>query len=193
MFWSAVLPFFVTSGLLFVAIMVATAIAPRKGWRRGRVLRQAIPASMIIFVPSCAVVMRATNAVRFGVGRYDDVGAIWDTRFKRWLPESATDIVLNKHRGGYDARYHIDRPSLDAWFDQCWENAREPAAPRTAPAVNKGFDPAVIEQRFGPHADRGPQNGTWVEYEGPRRSNWAGATTWFDEQSGVAYQDVGFW
>lgn len=193
MFWSAVLPFFVTVGVLFLTVVVATAVAPRMGWRRAPVFGWAIPLAMIAFVPSCTVVMKTTNAVRFGVGQYDDVGAIWDSPFKLWLPESATDIVLHKHRAGYDARFHIDRKSLDEWFDACWTNAKEPAAPRTEPTVDDDFDPAEIELRFGSLAGRAPQGATWVEYEGPRRSNWAGATTWFDEQSGVAYQDVAFW
>jgi hypothetical protein len=191
MFWSAVLPFFVTVGVLFLAVVAVTAAAPPMRWRA---LRRALPfLAVIAFVPLFLVIMKTTDAVRFGVGRYDGVGAIWDSPFKLWLPESATDIVLHKHINGYDARFHIDRQSLDQWFDACWTNAKEPAAPPTEPAVDDRFDPAEFEQRFGRLGDRVPQNGTWVEYEGPRRSNWAGATTWFDEQSGVAYQDVAFW
>jgi hypothetical protein len=175
-------------------VLVATFAAPRFGGSRLRVLGWSIVLAVVAFVPSCTVVMRAANFARLGVGHYDNVAAIWDTRFKRWLPEEATDIVLHKHIQGYDARFRIDQKSLDDWFDQCWANATEKARERTEPTVDRNFDPAEMEQRFGALADRNPQEAaTWVVYQGPERLNWAGATTWFDEESGVAYQDVGFW
>lgn len=193
MLWSLVLPFFITVVGLTLAVVVSTVLAPKIRWRRLPLFAYATLMAMVAFIPSCTVVMKVTNAVRLGVARYENYDAIWDRRFKRWLPEDATDIVLHKHIGGYDARFKIDRESLNAWFDRCWANAREKAAPREEPKLDMSFDPSRLENNFGDIGDSGPRNGRWVKYEGPRRLNWAGATTWFDENSGVAYQDVGFW
>lgn len=148
---------------------------------------------MVVFVPCYFVVYKATLAMRLGVGQYENYDAIWDPRFKRWLPEEATEIVSRNDIGGYEARFKIDRKSLDAWFDRCWTNAREKAVPREEPTVDVVFDPAEMEQAFGELGNHAPRDGVWIRYQGPRRSNWAGATTWFDEKSGVAYQQVGFW
>jgi hypothetical protein len=88
----------------------------------------------------------------------------------------------------------IDRKSLDAWFDRCWQFGKEYSVmPRQEPVVDPHFDPAEIEESFGEFGNPRPRNGTWLKFEGPERSNGAGATTWFDEGSGVAYQQVGFW
>jgi hypothetical protein len=193
MFWFIELPMLATSLILAVAVILATFAAPRFRWRRGRVLSWGMLLAMVAFVPSCTVVMTAANAVQLGVARYENTDAIWGERFKRWLPEEATDIVVRKRVQGYEARFKIDRKSLDAWFDRCWANAREKAEPRTEPALDDSFNPTEIEQGFGELGDARPRSGQWIMYEGPRRLNWAGATTWFDEESGVAYQDVGFW
>jgi hypothetical protein len=92
MLWSAVLPIVVTFWALVVAMVGATVAAPRVGWRRGRTFAWGLVLAVVAFVPSCTVVMHAANAVRLGVGHYDNVDAIWDLRFRRWLPESASDI-----------------------------------------------------------------------------------------------------
>ena len=195
MLWPVVLPFYVTSLLLAAAVILATIAAPKVGWKRGRVFGWGAMLGIVAFVPSCTVVMKAANAVRLGVGHYENCDAIWDRRFKRWLPNEATDITLQTHMGGYCARFKIDEPSLDAWLDQCWSNGSEWAATaREEPKVDGNFEPAKFEQRFGRLGGLElPDDTKWVQYEGPRRPNWAGATTWFDEESGVAYQDVAFW
>lgn len=198
MLWPIVLPFFLTAFGLLTAHVAVTRRAPRWGWPSKGVFRSPLPLAMVSFLPTWFVVTKVTTAMRLGVGRYEDVGDIWDVRFKRWLPSEATDIVLNKHIQGYDARFQVDRAALDVWFDEIWNETNAnpagwPVNSGAEPAVDETFDPAESEQRLGSLARSAPRGGRWIKYEGPRRSNGAGATTWYDEGSGTAYQDVGFW
>jgi len=139
--------------------------------------------------------MQAANMVRFGVGRYANVDAIRDPSFGLWLPPAATDIVMHTHINGYHARFKIDQQSLDDWFRWCWsEREGEAVELYVEPGIQPRFEPAKIEEHFGALGNWKPPEGTkWILYEGPRQSNWAGASTWFDPQSRVGYQDTAFW
>ncbi len=122
MLWSLVLPFYITCVLLAAVVILAMIAAPKVGWRRGRMFAWGAVLGIVAFVPSCTVVMKAANAVRLGVGNYENYDAIWDRRFKRWLPEEATDIVMKKRINGYEARFRIDGTALERWLDRCWSN-----------------------------------------------------------------------
>jgi hypothetical protein len=197
MFWFIDLPILVTSLTLAAAVIAATVTAPRFRWRRGRVFGWGMLLAMVAFVPSCTVVMTAANAVRFGVSRYENYDAIWEPKFKQWLPEEATDIVMNRRINGYEARFRIDRAALDRWFDRCGTNAKGTTNTQTEPAVARFFgaeDAEELERGFGADGNWQPSaDAKWINFVGPQWSKAAGTWIHFDEKSGIAYQSSVFW
>jgi hypothetical protein len=148
---------------------------------------------LLAFVPSCALVMKVADQLRFGVFEYAEVDAVWHGKVRRWLPQGAKEITVNQHVHGFEAKYKISRAELESWFDQQWERSEGRAAnERTEPERLSGSRSGrVMEEWF--QEPGWPPLAEPLKYEGPHGSNWAGYVIWFSEAKGLAYQRAGYW
>ena len=192
MLWPCILPAEITFVLLAVLIAAAAVLAPRFRATRGGTLALSTLTAVLVFIPSCTVVMNVLDRCRFGVFSYADFAAVHDFRVERFLPESATEITVDKYPQGYRARFRISQRALDKWFDQVWQEygsfsstTRVPVDPR------RKVEREYVESRF--EKLNLPIPADLVEYEGPRAANGAGFTLWYSVSESVAFQHAGYW
>ncbi len=192
MLWPIVLPVKITFYTLSGLLLVATTVAPLFRQERKVVFAWGALLGVLAFIPSCAGVMSVLDHYRFGVCTYPDSQSVNDSHVQHWLPEMATDITVDQSPAGFRARFRIEKPALDKWFDRFWQQYGEHSAiPRAPREESKPIHPDELEFYFG---DLGwPPPSDAVAYEGPRTANGAGFTLWYSESQGVAYQDAGYW
>jgi len=176
--------------------VLAIVVSRKLGWNYRRVFAWAAVLLFLAFLPSCGAVMAVLDQYRFGVFEYTDYHSVDDLRTKRYLPEPAKAITIEKTKQGYRAKFKIDNKALDQWFDQSWKKSDKQAPfPRSELEAANEEDSKVTEewiaQKFG---DLGwPAFDDAQVYEGPKARNGAGYTIWFSTSSETAYQEVGYW
>lgn len=144
-----------------------------------------------------------------GMHRFQKGSEISDPRIMRYLPVEATDIRLISDRSGHMAHYRISAEAFDTFLAEVWERYREEGAAKPKSwidynekqitAARKGrpvgrYEPKVrsTEITFDkPMLWEPLENAT--KYDGPRKSSAAGATYYFDRETGIAYHDAGYW
>lgn len=144
-----------------------------------------------------------------GMHRFQKGSEISDPRIMRYLPAEATDIRLISDRNGHMAHYRISAEAFDMFFAKVWERYGEEFAARPKSweryskekitAARKGspvgrYEPRVRSTEIifdKPIVWEPLENAT--RYEGPRKRSAAGATYYFDRETGIACQDAGYW
>ena len=144
-----------------------------------------------------------------GLHRIAKGSEITDPRIIRYLPAEATDIKLISDRSGHIAHYRISSEAFDKFFERVWKRYREDRAAEPKRWVDyseeeitealKGspfgrYEPVVqsAEMIFDKPIVWEPLDNA-TSYDGPRRSSAAGATYYFDRESGIAFQEAGYW
>ncbi len=193
MFWSLVLPFKITFWVFVIILTVATSLAPRFHQSRKRIFTWGACLTILLFAPSCSMIMRGLDHFRFGTFQYSTIDEVNDFRIKRYLPVTATEITVVKSPSGFTAKFKIDQQSLEQWQDELWEKWGEFAA-----------HPREQEEEFDMPESLMPSLPTYygelnwpplekpIKYEGPRAENGTGYTIWFSESDGIAYQGAGY-
>jgi len=144
-----------------------------------------------------------------GLHRIAKGSEITDPRIIRYLPAEATDIKLISDRSGHIAHYRISSEAFDKFFERVWKRYREDRAAEPKRWVDyseeeitealKGsplgrYEPVVQSAEIlfdKPIVWESLEDAT--SYHGPRRSSAAGATYYFDRESGIVFQDAGYW
>ena len=193
MFWPIVLPFQITCCVLVIAVVVLTLFAPPKNWNRFKKFVLYSIAGLIAFIPSCAGIMTAVDAVRFGDFTYPTYSQISDFRSKRYMPESATDIQMRKHANGYLARYTLSPHEFDSYLNGLWETYGEHSAVDRGEFYDEGktVDPESFNSTFDGLGWDCPLNA--IVYYSPSESDGGGATYYVDSDSKLVFQRTGFW
>lgn len=195
MLWPLILPLQITAALLAAAISAATALAPRLKRKRGPVFMLTTLAGLVAFVPSLYVVQWIVDSQRFGTFHYDGYAEVQDFRVERYLPPAATDITLYKRYGGngYVARYHISADDLQSYVDGLWDEFGDLSAiPRDEldadgqPVAGGSVDRPFNELGWATLRDA-------IQFYSPVEDDGGGAAYFFDRQSGIVYQDAGYW
>ena len=144
-----------------------------------------------------------------GMHRFQKGSEISDPRIMRYLPAEATDIRLISDRNGHIAHYRISAEAFDKFLAEVWkryqeERAAQPklwedyskediAAARKGSPVGR-YEPRVRSTEIifdKPIVWEPLENAT--NYEGPRRRSAAGATYYFDRETGIACHEAGYW
>lgn len=193
MFWPVILPFQITCGILIVAVVALTALASPKNWTRGKTFLNYSAIAIVAFIPSCASIMMAVDAVRFGDFTYVSFDDIPDFRSQRYLPEVAVDIQMRKHSNGYRARYSISAQDFESYLDHLWEKYGEHSAVKRGGFDDEGdsVSPESFNRIFGNLGWNCPTNA--VVYYSPGERDGGGATYYVDAESGLVFQRTGFW
>jgi hypothetical protein len=186
MFWPAILPLQITATLWAASIVTVWFLAPRFGKKRAPYVTLAVFIAFALFIPSVKGVMDIVDGYRFGVFEYSDSASINDWRVERYFPDAATNITLEKDRGGFRARYSISKVRLEKWLDHLWDEWRD-LAHKTRERTQ-----AVVETpQFDDLGWQLPKDA--AKYSGPRKRNGAGFTIWYSEKDGIAYEDASYW
>ncbi len=144
-----------------------------------------------------------------GMHRFQKGSEISDPRIMRYMPVEATDVRLISDRNGHIAHYRISAEAFDKFLAEVWkryqeERAAQPklwedyskediAATRKGSPVGR-YEPRVRSTEIifeKPIVWEPLENAT--RYEGPRRRSAAGATYYFDRETGIAYHEAGYW
>jgi len=189
MFWTVVLPAQITFGLLLGLIVIAVVRTPES--RQRSTFFRAVLLGVILFVPSCAMIMTVADFYRFGVFNYAETASVSDSRVKRYLPEAATGITVAKSPSGYKAKFKISKVDLDEWHHHQFKLVGEAAIPPKEPLTSGQVFSEVFDDRFGHLQWKMPIDA--VEYTGPARPNGAGYFIWYSVVEQTAYQNVGYW
>jgi len=144
-----------------------------------------------------------------GVHHVQSAAEIPDPRIMRYLPAEATDIRLISDRNGHMAHYRISAKDFDAFLTRTWQYYRKERAAKPDSWVD-------YSEREISSASNGSPVGRYVpkvrsteisfenpiswpplenatSYEGPRKKSAAGATYYFDRETGIAYHEAGYW
>lgn len=144
-----------------------------------------------------------------GLHRFQNGSEISDPRIMRYLPAEATDIRLVSDRNGHMAHYRIPAEAFDKFLAEVWERYRKERAAQPKSWLHyseeditkarKGapvgrYEPSVRSSEIifdKPNIWEPLENAT--RYEGPRKGSAAGATYYFDRETGTAFHDAGYW
>ena len=187
MLWPVILPIQLTAVLLIASTISVTVFAAATGRSPKRTFAYAVGLSSLAFVPSCIAIGVAVDYRRFGIFKHDDFDAVNDFRVERYLPPSATNIVLDKYSSGYRAKFAIDAESLDRFIDEHWDRYGDQSVVRRGElSPSDPTDPQVHQIEFG---DLGwPILPDGTERFGPMAPNGAGFSIWYSPSLGIAYQ-----
>ena len=144
-----------------------------------------------------------------GMHRFQKGSEISDPRIMRYLPAEATDIRLISDRNGHMAHYRISAEAFDKFLARVWERYRKERAAEPKRWVDYSEESITAALKGSPVGRYEPrvrsteiifdkpivweplENAT--NYEGPRRRSAAGATYYFDRETGIACHEAGYW
>ena len=144
-----------------------------------------------------------------GMHRVQKGSEISDSRIMRYLPAEATDIRLISDRNGHMAHYRISAEAFDKFLAKVWERYRKERAAEPKRWADYSEESIIAALKGSPVGHYEPkvrsteiifdkpivweslENAT--SYEGPRRRSAAGATYYFDRETGIACHDAGYW
>jgi hypothetical protein len=190
MFWPFLLPMAVTSALMAAMIAAAYYLSPKLRISRPRSVLLALLIVPLVYIPACTGIMYyIIDPMRFGTLEYRDYDSVHSLHVRRYLPEGAKEITARVGAAGFEARFKITAKELEAWKTRIWNRDGNDSV--------GGFDDTdeidadLMRQAFGDE----PLNPTesWMAFHGPRAGNGGGATIYFCEARGIAYEDAGYW
>ena len=144
-----------------------------------------------------------------GMHRFQKGSEISDPRIMRYLPVEATDIRLISDRNGHMAHYRISAEAFDTFLAEVWERYREECAAHPKSWVHYSKEEITAARKGSPVGRYEPRARSteiifdkpivWeplenaTRYEGPHKRSAAGATYYFDRETGIACHDAGYW
>ena len=144
-----------------------------------------------------------------GMHRVQKGSEISDSRIMRYLPAEATDIKLISDRNGHMVHYRISAEAFDTFLAKVWERYRKERAAEPKRWVDYSEESIIAALKGSPVGRYEPKARSteiifdnpivWeslenaTSYEGPRRRSAAGATYYFDRETGIACHDAGYW
>lgn len=144
-----------------------------------------------------------------GMHRVQKGSEISDSRIMRYLPAEATDIRLISDRNGHMVHYRISAEAFDTFLAKVWERYRKERAAEPKRWVDYSEESIIAALKGSPVGRYEPKARSteiifdnpivWeslenaTSYEGPRRRSAAGATYYFDRETGIACHDAGYW
>ena len=144
-----------------------------------------------------------------GMHRVQKGSEISDSRIMRYLPAEATDIRLISDRNGHMVHYRISAEAFDTFLAKAWERYRKERAAEPKRWVDYSEESIIAALKGSPVGRYEPKARSteiifdnpivWeslenaTSYEGPRRRSAAGATYYFDRETGIACHDAGYW
>jgi hypothetical protein len=133
------------------------------------------------------------DAVRFGDFSYASYNDVSDSRSRRYLPETATDIQMRKHANGYLARYELSSDDLTSYLNGLWRQHGDRSAVKRGELSDEGesVDPRSFETIFGDVGWVCPPAAT-IHFS-PREADGGGATYYVDSGSNFVFQRTAFW
>jgi hypothetical protein len=144
-----------------------------------------------------------------GMRRFEKGSEISDPRIMRYLPVAATDIRLISDRNGHMAHYRISAEAFDTFLAEVWKRYQEERATQPKSWEHYGKEDIAAARKGSPVGRYEPrvrsteiifdepivweplENAT--RYGGPRKRSAAGATYYFDRETGIACHDAGYW
>lgn len=172
---------------IFGVIAIYTSIFRKN---HSKLISRSILIGVIGFIPSCMGITSIVNNYRFGVFHYKYYENV--NEGKAHLPPTATNINIETYPQGYKAKFNITETSLNKWFDDIWKKSNNVSINSKQRKENiteyelDGFHNTFKKQGWILPASA-------IVYNGPRKSNGAGFTLYFDNEDNVAYQRVGYW
>lgn len=187
MFWTLLLPLGISTVLAGCLATAAIIMARRSGWRQHLVSALVIVAATLAIVPMAAVIMPVVDAYRFGRFHYGSSAEINDWRVERYFPTTATDITIDKDRGGFRANYHIAKKDLIAFVDAEWDQSK-------GTSVYTREQAGQISHSWDELRNLGmTSSSNFIKFVGPIKSNHAGFVLWYDESHERAFHSAGYW
>ena len=179
--------------MLLVAVIALSAFASPRAWNRAKTFFLYSAVALVAFIPSCAGIMVAVDAVRFGDFRYASYSDIPDFRSQRYLPENAIDIAMRKHSNGYYARYKISTDDFKSYLDDLWQEHGQYSAVERGRFFDEGnpVDAESFRMTFGSLGWECPSEA--IIYHSPSEADGGGATYYVDSDSDLVFQRTGFW
>jgi hypothetical protein len=190
MFWTTVLPAQITLGILTGIIIVLIYAAPKLKKRRGSVFVWGTLLSILLFIPSCTVVMIITDYFRFGVFHFRDFNAVNDYHVQGDLPEAASEITVEKFPNGHRAKYTIASEELKRWHEQFWK-LHDSTIARDQIDLRENIDAADFARWFGHLKWSLPIDAEY--YHGPVTARGGGYSIWYSPTEHTAYQNSAYW
>lgn len=191
MYWWLNAPVFATSTLFTVILIALWLLAPTR--MRIRAVGIAMIAGVLLYVPACAVVMAAMDRQRFGYFDYPSVAEMPNKRWRRFLPETASDIRIHQHRGGcIPARYRIRPADLQQHLDALWSRFGAQAF-NTRVSATQVATPAELAIFSGLGLPESASETGLLRYSGPMKQGGYGATFYADPGSDLVFQQGCSW
>ena len=193
MLWPIVFPFKVTSAVMAILVATFTILAPRIGWKRIKAFVVSVIVATLAFIPAFILASTIIDKFRFGDFEYKSYSEIPTSRFRRYMPESATGIEMRKNINGYYAKYTLTESHLDAFLDKLWQSYGNDSAVQRGGMSGEGklVSPGHFEYEFDGLDWKCPKN-TILLY-GPTEGDGGGATYYVDRESQRVFQRTGFW
>jgi hypothetical protein len=193
MLWPLILPFqiifYFLVGMLIVAVIGLRVV--KREWRRP--FLWALGLIGLVFALAFPFVMNEIDARRFGVFRYATINDVQDLRVTRYLPPTAHDIIVDKQRQGFRARYKITEAALSAYTDDLWRKYGDRAkVPRDEMGTSSPGGSDTHKHEFGDlNWPMLPADAK--EFNSPRAANSAGFFIWHSPSTGIAYERADYW
>ena len=111
MFWSSVLPFFITCAICPVALISVLIIFRKRSLVKVALI--GILSITILFIPCCVGIQIALDPFRFGVFRYDSGNQLQSGQTKGRIPASARNVIVDLQPNGFTACYTINRNEIE--------------------------------------------------------------------------------
>ena len=127
-----------------------------------------------------------------GEHHFKKAAAVLDRRIQPWLPPQATDISLISERNGHYARYKVEEDHFIKFIHGLWEADNGQSAHKRGEFGEGQFgNPASIAKRFKKLGKE--PTGKFRVYCSPSKRSAAMTTYFYNRETGIAYQDRGYW
>jgi hypothetical protein len=188
MFWGIKLPFQITLILFIFIVIIITLIfiGKKRDWNLPKTLLRLNLALTILFIPSCAAINMVVDHFRFGVFQYASFNELNDYKSKRYTPNDATNIVVEKAYSGQIAKYNISKTDLLKYL-RIHNDDTNADHLRKIISSNDEY-PMSLFKNIGY-----PKNILLEEFTPQRAPNGAGATYYYDENNQTCYHRADYY
>ncbi|MCA9188761.1 MAG: hypothetical protein R3E01_17390 [Pirellulaceae bacterium] len=186
-----VIPFVITLILLLTLVPWTSDFLMRRTRDGHRAFWYVLGASVILFVPSCALITFAVDAFRYGKFHYSSASQISDS--DDLIPPSARAITIYRSSSGCQAKYTVREKSLINWLER---QARKRLGDdskliRPSSGAGNGEQPdtsAAFTERFGSYGWK--YEGWMKHYQIPGSVRSGPLSVWHNPETEEAYEDA---
>ena len=185
MLWTFVIPFEITSILFFVALLGIAFASYKYKKRRLKILFIGIASSLILFIPTCAVIEKIVHTSQFGRYEYSNASEVKNDKVR--LPNQAIDIILITGRSGHLVKFICSRDDVLLWIESLRIDGK-PFLYEKAPEKGHEF-PSWVKEKI---KEQFKYSGYVERICGPRQSDSGGFNVYLTEE-GVCFLDENYW